>query len=549
MRRPPPAGALAGGAAALLVLGPLWFAGGFALSYDMVFVPHPVWRRDLVGVGSTVARAVPSDLVVAALSTLLPGEIVQRLILAAVLVLAGWGAGRLVPGPRVAQFAAAATYVWTAGVGERLVLGQWAFLVSYAALPWVAAAALRGGPVLVLAMAGAALGSPAGTLLAGLVAVSIAGTRGARAAAAALGATALVSIPWALPSLLRPTGVPADPAGLRLFAPAADTPLGTAWSLLTHGGIWSSSVVPPGRNAWLPMPVLAVLLCVGVAGVWAQRRRPLVRGLVVAAVVGLVLATAALLPGVRSAYQAAVDHVQGAALFRDGQRAAAPWTLLMAVGTGAAVSRLQRRARTRALAVLVAVAPVAALPSLVWGVSGQLHPVSYPPDWAAVREAVRSDPHPGAVVALPWALYRQPAWNSDRVVLDPAPRWLPRDVVVDGDVLVGQQIVRGEDPGATAVGAVVSGSGPLVAGLEHAGIRWVLVERGEPGAEQLTRRLTGAVRIYSGDALELWRVPGPAAGHPAEPPLVPVLAADIAVALSVAVAGVSLFRCARRRNV
>src|SRR5260370_26958872 len=53
-------------------------------------------------------------------------------------------------------------------------------------------------------------------------------------AAAALGVLILLSLPWLIPSLLRP--MYADPAGVAAFACRADTPFGAFCRLLMLGG-------------------------------------------------------------------------------------------------------------------------------------------------------------------------------------------------------------------------------------------------------------------------------------------------------------------------
>ena len=168
-------GPVVGGMLALLALGPL-LGRGYVLTYDMVFVPRLELTRGLLGLDTAVARAVPADLLVALASRLVPADLVQKLVLAGVFVGAAAGAARLVPSRSLAARAAAAVlYAWNPFVYERLIMGHWGLLVSYAALPWAARAALdlragkqRAIPHLVLSLAVAAAGSPSGGLLAGL---------------------------------------------------------------------------------------------------------------------------------------------------------------------------------------------------------------------------------------------------------------------------------------------------------------------------------------------------------------------------------------------
>ena len=119
----------------LLALGP-GLRRGFLLSYDMLFVPREPFAA-AVG-GQAPPRAVPSDLVIAALSRAVPADLVQKAILLSVFVLACSGAARLLDRePWPAGLAAGVYYAWNPYVGERLIIGQWALLLGYAGLPWV----------------------------------------------------------------------------------------------------------------------------------------------------------------------------------------------------------------------------------------------------------------------------------------------------------------------------------------------------------------------------------------------------------------------------
>lgn len=512
-------GLLAGLAVALLVLGPLLVRRGWVLTYDMVFVPDPPLDGRLLGLGPALARAVPSDLLVALPSQLVPGDLVQRAVLLAVLAGGAWGAGRLVGGGLLPGAVAGVAYAWTAATAERLVLGQWALLLSLSALPWVVDAALRGGARrLLLSLAVAACGSPAGALLAGATAVGL--QRRRADALRAAGCALLVCLPWAVPSLLRPGGVPGDPAGLAAFAPRADSPLGAVGSVLTLGGVWSADVVPPGRDTFVAVLGLALVALAA----WGLPRHLLTRLGPVAAV-GLLVAVAPLVPGLDALAETAVREVPGGGLLRDGQKYAAPYALLVALGLGHAAARLPR-----AFAVLVLVTPVALLPGFAWAVSGRLAPpVAYPAEVGQVRRLVATAP--GAVLSLPWTAYRRPAWNDRRTVLDPLPRLLDRHVVVDDDLVLADRTVQGEDPVAAGLGPLVSGTGPLTRPLAAAGVGWVVVARDEPGAVDPRDRLAGAVLRLDGPALQVWQLPGAVPRALPGPPALPVVVVDTALVL------------------
>jgi hypothetical protein len=476
-----------------------------------------------------------------------------------------------------ARAAAAALYAWNPFLYERLVMGHWGLLVSYAALPWVAAAAVdlraAAGPAarapagalrrLVVAMAVAAFGSPAGGVIAAGVALCVAaappwpGARGAalRRAGVAVGVGLVVNAPWLVPSLLRPGGVPVRPAGAAAFASRPDGPFGTVGSLVGLGGIWNAMAVPPGLGSWPWLAGFAVVLAVAAAGVPPLLRRlepGAAAGLLLAAGVGLVVAAAYAMPGLRALVDLAVADLPGGGLVRDAQKFVAPLAVVEAVAFGLGVERLlaaswggpqERAARWRRVAAagLVA-APVLLLPALAWGAAGRLAAVRYPPAFAEARAAMAADPVPGAVLVLPWHLYMAHPWNGDRVLLDPAQRWFTRRAVGNDDLELPGTTVPGEDPYSARLGPLVRGSAPLGPALAAAGVRYVLVfKAGDWPAYR--PRLAGLAPVVDRPELALYRAPGrPAVVRFATPPAAPVVAADLVAAAVVlwAWAGLSL---------
>lgn len=563
-------------------------ARGYVLTYDMVFVPRLELTSNLLGLDTAVARAVPGDLLVALASRLVPADLVQKLILLGIVVAAGTGAARLTPTHRpAARAAAAALYAWNPFVYERLVMGHWGLLVAYATLPFVARAAsdLRTGTPgsvrrLVLTLAIAAAASPPGGLIAAAVALCVtaappwspAGTGGGReeisrevAASTGglpgpgagggrgnptgwgvvdsrprvglvVGVGLVVNAPWLVPSVLRPGGVPVRAEGAAAFASRPDGPLGTVGSLVGLGGIWNAFAVPPGVGSWPWLGGLAVVLAVAVAGLpalWRRLPAGAAGGLLLAAGLGLVLAAAYALPGLRSLVDLVVVHVPGGGLVRDAQKFVAPLALVEAVAFGLGVERLVPALPPRwgraAAAGLVA-APVLLLPALAWGAAGRLAAVPYPDGFARARAVMAVDPVPGAVLVLPWHLYLGFPWNGDRVVLDPAQRWFTRRAVGNDDLELAGTTVPGEDPYGARLGPVVAGTGPLVPALPGEGIRYVLVLKAADWATW-GPRLAGLDPVLDRPALALYRVPArPAEVRPPAPPAPPVLLADLLAA-------------------
>jgi hypothetical protein len=557
-------------------VGPL-LGRGYVLTYDMVFVPRLELTRGLLGLDTAVARSVPADLLVALASRLVPADLVQTLVLAGVFLGAAAGAARLVPSRSLtARAAAAVLYAWNPFLYERLVMGHWGLLISYAALPWVVQAALdlragkdRSAPRLVLALAVAAAGNPSGGVIAAVLALGVAvapprSKPGSRTDAALLAAVALVvNAPWVVPSVLRPGGVPVRPEGVEAFAARADGPLGTLGSLIGLGGIWNALAVPPGLGSWPWLAGFLVVLAVTVAGVPLLGRRwppGAAVGLSAVAGAGLLLAAAPAVPGLRTLAELVVTQVPGGGLIRDSHKLVAPLALAEAVCFGLGVERVLPTLPPRwvrpAAAGLVA-APVLLLPALAWGAAGRLVAVDYPAAFAEARAVMATDPAPGAVLVLPWHLDQPYPWNGDHVALDPARRWFTRRAVGNDDLELVGLTVPGEDPYGNRLGPLVRGSASLAPALPGAGVRYVLVHRtGDWRA--WSGRLVGLDLVLDRPDLALYRVPAvPAEVRFPTPPVAPVVLADAAALALVVWAGAArtlpfrarrLVSCARHRR-
>lgn len=554
-------------ALAILAVGPVLWSRGYVLVGDMAFVPDQPWKPAWLGLDGSVPRAVPADAVVSVLGQVVPGDLLQKAILLGTLLFAGWGMLRLtatVDGVgQPARLGGAVLYLWNPYVFERFAIGHWGLLVGYAALPWVLTSALAvrratspalpaAFPGLVLGLAVAAVGSPTGGLLAGAAAlVVIAGRERIRSTAALLGAIVLVNLPWLAPAVLNDAGT-SDSAGVAAFAARSDTPLGMPASLLTFGGIWKDSVVPGERDAGL-LTLAALVVVLGSLGYLAVRARRH-RGadvlatprLLVLAGLGLVMAgLPALGPGERWVTEL-VETVPGTGLWRDSQKLLVPFVVVTCVGFALLLDAVGRRLRRQGLpwlsvTVLLALVPVALLPSLAWGLSGRFSTAVFPQEWHTVRAVLEQQPESVRRTAvLPWSAYQRLPWNDRRAALDPASRFFPGDVVVSEDLTLGPAgTVRGDGTTAARIGAALAAGDPLGPALAEARVRYLLVEKTAPSSVDVARP-TGTV-LHDGEELLLIDL-----GHDVRLDRAPhrglVIAADVLAALGLLAAAAWMIR-------
>jgi hypothetical protein len=481
---------------ALVVLAPV-LAPGYVLSYDMVFVPDLALRSDFLGLGSSLPRAVPSDAVVAVVDEVVPGMVLQKLVLVAALVLAGIGARRLVPAESaVAQLAATSIYVWNPYVAERLGIGHWPLLLAYAALPWVfdAARRVRAGehgalPVLVLWLALAAL-SAAGGLMAAAVALVFVWGRGRAALRRTLlvgGAALAVNAPWIVAGLLRGRGALTDPAAVEVFAARGEGVLPVPLTLLGLGGIWNAEVVPASRGGWVAVFALVATVAVCAAGLrrWLRWLPPRDSwSLVALGAVGLLVGSAgAITPGLMEWF---VASVPGGGLLRDGSRYLALLAPLQAglfgVGAGVLAGVMREQVGNVALAAGAVLLPIAVMPDLAWGLAGSLRPVDFPEEYAEAREVMvesMAERDEGALLVLPFSSYRAPSWNHGRRTLDPVGRYMPANYVASDVLYVSGRPIEGEDRRARRVQDMLFDAddrADLPRALRGEGIAWALID-------------------------------------------------------------------------
>ncbi|GGR65095.1 hypothetical protein J2S40_001119 [Nocardioides luteus] len=507
---------------AVLMLGPA-LGPGFVLTYDMVWVPDLALTSDVLGLGTGLPRAVPSDAVVAVLDEVIPGLALQKIVLVGALVLAGAGAAELTRHRSLtARVAVVSLTLWSPYVAERLWMGHWPMLLAYAAVPWLVIAGRRWAagersPVWLLPVLIAGSLSASAGILTGAVPLAT-GLRRGRRPVLLLVALLAVNAPWLVTGLAHTAEATAS-SGFEVFALRGDA-LPAPLAALALGGIWNTSVVPDSRESWLAWPALLLLAALVAAGArrwWtSESGRAPILALWVA---GLAIALAGWIAPL--ALDDLARHVPGLALFRDSSRLlplGLPLLVLTAAaGIDAVRERLRGTAPRWAAAVVVALAPIAVLPDAAWGLAGGIGTAEYPDQWQQARAALEEETAAGDVLVLPWSSYRAPEWNGARPVLDPLPRMLTRPSVVNGDLVVGSTAIEGEDPRATAAAEALAEADPETrsAALSRLGIGYVITDRTAGDSAQVSGET-----VFEGSGLLLQRMPersGPLVGYSTGP--------------------------------
>lgn len=282
-------------------------------------------------------------------------------------------------------------------------------------------------------------------------------------------------------------------------------------------GFWRPIPQEPSHAvpAW-PLLAVAVLLLalVGLASHWRApgSRGQVSRALALAGGASLVLALGARGP-LGGLYRALYDTVPLFRVMREPQKWAALLALSYSVGLALGVDALLagtvgRRARAGAAAV-VTVLILGFTPTLFWGVAGSMRTSTLPPSYARADAAMgdRSD----GVLVLPWHLYLSFPYTQNRVVANPAPYFLRRDVL-SGDVAelpgVPEQATTARSQHVSALiadGPVLHDAGARIAQL---GVRYVaLLHGGDWLSYGWLRHQKDLRPVFSSPEIDVWEVP------------------------------------------
>jgi hypothetical protein len=445
---------------ALAIFAPL-LAPGYILTLDLSWGPH-------IGAASVKDNGWALHELIFGLSRVLPSQVVEKLVLLIIFVLAGVGAHRLASRryPAWPAVAAGMVFVVNPFTYERLLAGQWLVLGGYALLPWFVDALVvmlsRPGLRRALALAGwsAAIGAVSlhavgmAVLLAVIVALATGWGRfgvwhkSVGWGAFTLGMAGAAGSLWLIPLLLRrsPTaGVIAsfNADQFKAFATSGGT-LGLPLNVITLQGFWGDGrgLVAPadGTGGWfyIALGLLLAAVCFG-AVIGGRRRDRLAIALSITAVIAWILAL-----GVAYAPLAGVTSFLVAHLaFYRGYREPEKWVGIMALSYSYLLAVTVAYIRDncagywrRALTTGAVLLPVIWVPLMFWGAAGQLIATDYPASWYQLNSRLNALPpappgHPDTLI-LPWHQYIYVNF-ARRTVANPAPNFFDRPTIVSND--------------------------------------------------------------------------------------------------------------------
>lgn len=495
----------------LAVMLPL-FKPGFILTLDMVFTPH-------VRLPGQVTSSYLFYAALHVLNFVIPVDVLQKLILASITFLSGIGGYTLVKRaaghdkePNPGAYVAGLLYIVNPYTYDRFMAGQFAVLLGYCLLPFVAMQllALAQRPTwrrsigfgLLLTVVGVVSIHTLG-LVAVLVCVVIASTiwqyreRSARLAYFAvavmlgIGVFLILSAYWLVPTLAGTNSTAHALAGFtagdnQAFATLGGNFVGQLLHVIRLQGFWAENthtfIVPqtalPGWGA--AICILWMLVGIGVVVAWKNNQRQTVMVFGAVAIVSAVMATGIL------------NDVLGNIMplfrgFREPQKftglVALAYALFAGWGTGAVLEYLSRKrmfAVQQAALAAVLLLPVLLVPTMFWGFGGQLRPVQYPATWAVINNQLNSDHTTFQTLFLPWHLYMYYRF-ADRIIMNPAASYFDKPVIASNDPEIGKATPDRPDARKTLLSKYMLPSAPnsvnLGSRLADLHIKYVILDK------------------------------------------------------------------------
>ncbi len=446
---------------ALAVMLPM-LAPGFILTLDMVFTPE-------LRMPGEMSSSYLFHAALHYLNFVLPADVIQKIMLFAILVLSGFGMHLLVRHIQNSKDLANEFALWGAYIAgafymvnpftySRFMAGQYAVLLGYALLPFLVKAVLEFFAVptlkrsLVIGLWLTVIGIVSVHTL-GLAAVLITSALAVCAwrsrhnssitlsainyGLVGLGVFVAASGYWIFPLIGGHSnqGMAVSQFSVsdqQAFATSGGDLAGQFGNLLQLQGFWAESeglyLLPQEQLPGWALVVLLVWILVGIGlrRVWREHRA-IALLFVASGLGGIILAIVG------------TSGIGALAGFREPQKFAGLLALAYAVFAGfgtvgvLAWARKKGDALFAGAATLALLLPVLFTPVMFWGFSNQLSARQYPADWYQINEYLDRDTDDFRVLALPWHLYQHYQF-AGRVIADPTEKFFDKPIIASNEL-------------------------------------------------------------------------------------------------------------------
>lgn len=499
----------------LAIIGPL-LVSGYVLTMDMVFVPHPP-------LPSEVNASYPFYAGLHYLSYIIPGDVLQKIVLVAIFSLTGIGMHRLLRqlfGNNISHwaiYAGALFYVVNPFVYERLMMGQFAVIGGYALLPFFIHSFTRFldtpvwkqlwrvvGWLLAISIISIHTLVPVAVLVVVLSGQALWQHRKRedyampllRRGGAGVAVMAVLSSYWLIPLLLGRSETAAALSGHDGSLGFATQ--GSLFTVLRLQGFWAEQkdlFLSVQHVTFLPIIGQAMLWAVMIAGgvmLWRRKRG------VAAAYLGIIVIACVVAFG-----------LVGFSAYRE------PHKIIVLIAIGSAIFLcagvqwvLKRRRLTTMVGVAACALPLLVTPVLLWGGWGQLAARDYPDDWYVMNQRLEQIDKNEVVIFVPWHLYQRFSF-SPRITAHPAATFFDAHPVLvsDDPEFSGVQPLKPNLAKQKIKELLDDRPVDIASRLNALGVSYVIFAH-EPGYEDTAfiTKQPGVQRVFTAGKLELYKV-------------------------------------------
>jgi len=449
-------------ALAAIIMVPL-MASGYYLTLDMQFGPNSFSNfqfSDFYGFApSSYGAYFPLRMVMAALSTAISVEIIEKLLIFSIFAICGLSMHLALPRELgSSRLYGGLLYMINPFIFIRFLAGHWALLLSYSLWPLAAKWFLdfldgprdnRNFAKVALITSAAAISSHGVIMLLIAYALIFCFHAAANKKAAGLLKPSLIlaltvlaiNLYWIAPTalLFGETYKPASAdAYLEDFGPT-DRSLPVEAAILTMHGFWRGGFSQT-KDVFPQWPyVFIILLLLSVAGAFfLYRQKPRLLGAMIAVFfAGFLLALGASGP-LLWAFTLLGERVPIYMLFRDSQKFVGlmclAYSYLGAFGLNG-IRRMLPRISTPALCI--AIAAVLLYDFSIYGFQGQVGISQYPEDWYGADRVIAADPTPSYILVIPPYLYNSYPWvmSVQKTLGTPASQFFSKPVITSSAVI------------------------------------------------------------------------------------------------------------------
>jgi hypothetical protein len=440
----------------LVILGPL-YARGYILQYDMIFSPFYNINFDNMQNGIGLFQPLVLNLIQMFFSFLLPMDIVQKLILTAVIFLCMFSVYKSMPmTSRVARLLAGIVYTLNPFVYDRLMAGHWRFLLAYSITPFVVKSIynLLTNPNRKNLLLSALLWSLAvfsnahhiviiGVIFGCMVLVFARNLKVVYYALGCVGLVILANIWWLIPAVFIPNSTNSfNVAQFYAFATTSDTNYGLTFNMLSLQGFWHKGWDSiKDYYAFWPLLVIVWLLPVywglGRFAALSINAKRLIIALSLASIIALFYA-AGPASAISSINVWLYQNVPGLSGMREPQKMLAILAIFYSVLTAYAVDHLLRIKQKRYAVIVIIpflIASMLIARPMLWGFNGQVKTYEYPTSWYQMRKILDNDKSTHKAILLPWEIYVNNT-ITNKLVANPASGFFGDKLIVSQRMLL-----------------------------------------------------------------------------------------------------------------